>query len=135
MNIWIRVYPAIENLQGISPETTTHNLSLGAVLCLSVYRTEGQAREAAKKYGGIVLETNADLLKSDTIQNDFYISNNEDDYIKGDPLLPTRIEGVTVLAASYKGDCHNPDEGAAFSEEDIKWIEALEEITNAHFNI
>ncbi len=134
MNIWLRVYPAIENLQGVNTETTTHNLSLGAVLCLSVYRTEGHAKEAAQKNGGLVLETNADLLKTDIFNKNIYISANDDDYIKGEPLLPTLID-ATLVATSQKIVFDGRGDHAEYSEEDDKWIDALHEITNIHFNI
>jgi len=101
MKIWIRVYPAIE-LEG-SPESITHNLSAAAILSMSVYRTEGQAREAAKKYGGLVIETIADLLKDDAIEKDgggFYLSgSDEGNYIVGDPQLPTSVSCVVVAGS------------------------------------
>ena len=137
MKIWIRVYPAIE-LEG-SPESITHNLSAAAILSMSVYRTEGQAREAAKKYGGLVIETIADLLKDDAIEKDgggFYLSgSDEGNYIVGDPQLPTSVSCVVVAGSQRIVSEGRGREHSETSDEDGKWLQSLYDATKVNMHL
>ncbi len=140
MTIWIRIYPAIE-FEDDDSSAARHNVNINgvAVLYMSVYRLENHAREAAKKYGGLVLPTTTDLLMNEIIEKDgsgFYLSGpDESDYISGEPSLPTSIS-VVVVANSYQLEIDD-DEGdhAILSTEDEKWVKELERLTTMPMHI
>jgi len=75
MNVWIRLYSVVTG--GAGDDCLT--LVVGSKLYIVVHRTEGAARAAAAKLGGVVLEVVASSLKGSSEYNDVCLGTSDNE--------------------------------------------------------
>jgi hypothetical protein len=75
MNVWIRLYSVVTG--GAGDDCLT--LAVASKLYIMVHRTEGAARTAAAKLGGVVLEVVASSLKGSSEFNDVCLSESDNE--------------------------------------------------------